>query len=151
MGLEISKPECSLNSRYFLGVEESEEILSVCAKHKLYWFFGLVAVITVGLIVLYIITYNNDNETAIKLPLFIVALPFALFFLYYLTVLPNSKRSFKKEFLEHKLSGMDKKEFLNYKAGSDRAELGFLGSATSASILASSNIMGPYLRADRSR
>ena len=149
MGLEMSKAECNLHSRYFIGTKRSNEIITSCAKHKIFWFLGLTVILTVCLIAVYLSLRNNDGITALRVPLFIVFIPLALFIVYVFTIGPNSARVFKKESLEQELSGMDKKEFLTYKAGDDRARLGFLGSATSASILASSNVLGPYLRADK--
>lgn len=149
MGLEMSKPECSLNSRYFIGHEKSAEILTSCAIHKSYWFLGFTVVLTLGLFVLFLSTRQYDGVTGLKVPLFIVFMPAALYIFYCITIRSNSLRLFQRESLEQKLSGMEKKEYLAYKGNDDRAKLGFLGSATSASILATSNVLGPYFRGDR--
>ena len=85
MGLEMSKAECSLNSRYFLGHEKSNEIITSCSKHKAYWFLGLTIVLTLGLVGLYIATKDNDGHTALRVPLFIVFMPLALYTIYYFT------------------------------------------------------------------
>lgn len=149
MGLELSKPECNINPRFFIGVEKSEEIFSMCAMHKIYWALGLLVIFSLALVVGYYITKDNDSNTALVIPLWLVFVPFLFFLMYASSLKKNMNRTFHRESLEQKLSGMDKKDYLNYKAGDDRANKGFLGSATSASILASSNILGPYFRSDR--
>jgi hypothetical protein len=53
------------------------------------------------------------------------------------------------EKLEFSLSDMSKKEYLNFKVGDDRTQTNFLASATSATILTGSALLGPFLRGDR--
>lgn len=149
MGLEISKPECNINPRFFIGTNKSEEIFSVCSMHKIYWCLGLVVIFTIALLAAYIVTKDNDGTVALKIPLWLVLLPLLIFLMYSSSLKTNMSRNFLKETLEHKLSGMDKKDYLNYKAADDRASKSFLGSATSAGILSGSNILGPYFRSDR--
>ena len=116
--------------------------------HRIFWFLGFVILVTVALLIGHFATRENDNITAFKLPIWVALFPSLVFVLYVITVQKQFERTLKKERLEHKLSGMEKKEYLNYKAGDDRATKGFLGSATSATILASSNVLSPYFRYD---
>jgi len=53
------------------------------------------------------------------------------------------------EDIEHQLSGMNKRDYISYKAGDDRATKSFLGSATSAGMLSAASLLGPFIRADR--
>lgn len=55
----------------------------------------------------------------------------------------------ESEKLEFGLSDMSKKEYLNFKVGDDRTRTNFMASATSASILTGSALLGPFLRGDR--
>lgn len=149
MGVEISKAECNLNTRYFIGHKNSAQILEICGKHKMFWALGFAIITTIALFFVYWMTRNNDPNSALTLPIWIAFSPIVLFFIYSLSIQKNQRRLLAKESLEHELSGMERKEYLNYKAGDDRATKGFFGSATSAGILSGTNILGPYIRADR--
>ena len=115
----------------------------------MFWALGFALITTLALFFVYWLTRNNDPNNALVLPIWIVFSPIVLFFIYSFSLQKNQRRILDRETLERDLSGMDRKDYLTYKAGDDRASKSFLGSATSAGILSGTNILGPYIRADR--
>jgi hypothetical protein len=115
----------------------------------MFWALGFTIITTIALFYVYWITRNNNTNYALVLPIWIVFSPIVLFFIYSFSIQKNQRRILDRETLERELSGMDRKDYLNYKAGDDRATKSFFGSATSAGILSGTNILGPYIRADR--
>jgi Ca2+/Na+ antiporter len=147
MGLSLARPECNIPSRLLIGVDNASAILQSCAAHKRYYALGFCIVVTLVLLVGYF--YTRDNSPAdFQVPFWLTFMP-ALIYLFYSVSLSRSlQKSFATENIEYQLSGMSKRDYLNYKIGDDRAAKGFAGSATSAGILASSGLLGPFIRAD---
>lgn len=110
--------------------------------------FGFLSVATLVLVVSYFRT-NGSPSGSFKVPLWLCFIP-TLFLLIYAAQSSSSvDNDTATDAIEFQLSGMSKKDFLNYKVGDDRASKAFAASATSAGILSGTNLLGPFLRADR--
>lgn len=109
---------------------------------------GLLTVIATVILVGWLLTESKPS-TEFRVPLWLLAVPASIFVLYGFTVKARLDQTLYTEMLEYQLSGMSKKDYLIHKAGDDRAAKSFAASATSAGLLTGSNILGPFLRADR--
>jgi hypothetical protein len=105
-------------------------------------------VITIVIIVAYIFTFTTPI-IGIQVPLWLAIFPALFVLLYMARVGSNLMSDYQSEKLEYTLSGMSKRDYLNYKIGDDRTAKSFAASATSAGVLSGANILGPFLRADR--
>ena len=131
-----------------IGINNAGSIISSCALHKIAFLFGFLLVVEAVIAVGY--WYTRDNAPGIfRVPLWLLALPIAFGALYALSMRAAAEMDLATETIEYQLSGMNKKEYYNYKIGDDRTSKSLAGSAISSGILASSAIMGPFLRGDR--
>jgi hypothetical protein len=64
-------------------------------------------------------------------------------------VLKSLNDTLAAEKLEYELSGMSKKEYINFKASDDRLKSSFSGSVFTTGILSGSSVLGPFIRGDR--
>lgn len=153
MGLGSSKPSCQITRRSLLNVENASEIVKSCSRSRLAYIWGIVVVISAALLIAYFNTREYQNESFPRkhfyVPFYICLIPIVFGILYTLGSWNSEDLQWKAEELEYNLSGMPKKEYLQYRVGDDRANKSYLGTATSAAILATTNILGPTLRADR--
>jgi len=148
MGTNVSRPECNVPIRMLIGIDNSSSILMSCARHRVAYMWGLTFVFTTVLLVGWSLTREKES-TEFRVPIWLVPVPLTLALLYAANVAYQSELDLATERIEQQLSGMSKKDYLNYKIGDDRATRSFMASATSAGILASSGILGPFLRGDR--
>jgi len=148
MGLAVSRPECNVPVRALLNVDNARAILTQCARLKVYYMIGILVVIAAVLFVGWIAT-RNKAPTEFRVPAWLLLVPLGIFLLYTITIKARLDQTLYSEMLEYQLSGMSKKDYLIHKAGDDRANRSFAASATSAGLLTGSNILGPFLRADR--
>jgi len=153
MGLGTSKPSCGITRRSLLNVENAAEIVKSCSRNRLAYIWGILLVVTAALLVGYFNTRQySDEEFPRKnfyVPFYICLVPLVFGIIYTAGSWNSEDIQWKAEELEFSLSGMPKKEYLQYRIGDDRANKSFLGTATSAGILAGTNILGPTIRADR--
>jgi hypothetical protein len=153
MGGSPSKPSCSITRRSLLNVENARDVIRDCTKERVAYVWGIVFIATVSLLIAHIMTRNYEADDHPRkhfyVPLWVAGLPllFGIFFSYNAT--DRELASWTSEELEFSLSGMPKKEYLQYRANDDRAQKGFIGTATSAGIISGTNILGPFLRGDR--
>jgi len=140
-------PQCNIPERMLIGLENAPEILRTCKSHSIAYYFGVALIITTFLFMGFLFTMD-EPETNFKVPLWIVVIPFLFLLIYAISRSRSVNLGYDSEMLEMQLSGMSKKDFLNYKIGDDRSKLGFAASATSAGVLAGTNILGPFLRGD---
>lgn len=110
--------------------------------------WGFLAVITAALIVGYYITKDKVGTHHFKLPAWLITVPILLAVLFTARSYSATLSQMSTDNIELQLSGMSKKDYLNYKIGDDRTNTSFAASATSAGTLAGSNLLGPFLRAD---
>jgi hypothetical protein len=92
---------------------------------------------------------SEDPRYHFFVPAWVVPLPLIFGFVYTSGMHKSVDVLWQSEQLEFGLSDMSKKEYLNFKVGDDRTRTNFLASATSASILTGSALLGPFLRGDR--
>jgi len=140
-------PQCNIPERMFIGLDNAPEILSKCRTHTIAYYSGLCLMVTVFLFVGYWLT-RDEPSTSFIVPLWLVGIPFMLLLLYSVSKFTQYRSKYDAELLEQQLSGMSKKDYLNYKIGDDRSKLGFAASATSAGVLAGTNLLGPFLRGE---
>lgn len=148
MGLRVSKAECNVPTRMLIGVNNASSIISACAQHKIAFLFGFLIVIEAAIAVAYWLTRTNEPGV-FKVPLWLLVLPIAFGTLYALSMRAAVEIDLATETIEYQLSGMNKKEYYNYKIGDDRTSKSLAGSALGSGILASSAVLGPFLRGDR--
>ena len=149
MGIQTSAPECNMPTRTFVGLGNARSIVTNCAKHRIAFALGFVVVLSLGIMAAHIWTKEHNPSDKFQVPLWLAALPIAFFAIYAYSQVSYAEQDLQTEELYKQLSGMSKKDFLNYRVGDDRANKSFAASAMSSSILASSSIMGPFLRSDR--
>lgn len=130
-----------------LGLSNGRQVALLCSRHKILWTWGLLSVLTIAVAVAYYMTRSRP-DTSFKVPFWLIAIGPIIALLYAARAYSNSIQQFNTDSIELQLSGMTKKDYLNYKVGDDRAAMGFAASATSAGMLSGSNILGPFLRAD---
>lgn len=144
----LSKPECNVPTRMFLGVENAADILRTCAKHRIFYIFGFMTIVTVFILIGYASTKNNSDQD-FHVPLWLIVVP-ALYVIYFsISVLKSLNDTLASEKLEYELSGMSKKEYINFKSGDDRLKTSFSGSLITTGLLSGSSVFGPFLRGDR--
>jgi len=119
-----------------------------CSRHKVVYALGFALVVTIFLTVGYFMT-RDEPDTAFKIPAWLIFVPPVLLILYSSNIYSNVMNTFSADQIEQQLSGMSKKDYLNYKIGDDRTSKSVFGTTTNAAILSGSNIMGPFLRQDR--
>jgi len=127
-----------------IGIDNAEHILDNCSTHKIVYWLGFSIVATVSLVIAHIYT----AEQALQIPIWVCFIPAALLLFYAATVGRSTRLTFRNELIEQKLSNMSKKDYIGYKVGDDRTAKSFGGTAMSSAVLASSSILGPFLRAD---
>lgn len=153
MGGGPSKASCAVNRRALLNISNARDIITECSKHKIAYAWGIVVVFVVVLIVAHLLTskYEHDDmpRKHLYVPLWLVFVPILFGIMYTMRIRDMDLHSFRSEELEYALSEMGKKEYLQYRANDDRAAKSLLGTATSSSVLATANILGPFLRGDR--
>jgi hypothetical protein len=133
----------------FLGVENAVEILKTCARHRIFYILGFMTVVTLVIFLGYLYTKDN-GATDFHVPIWLVAIP-ALYVIYFsFSVLKSLNDTLAAEKLEYELSGMTKKEYINFKSGDDRLKQSFSGSVFTTGLLSGSSVLGPFIRGDRS-
>jgi hypothetical protein len=148
MGASLALPECNVPPRFLIGIDNAKAVLQRCATHRVAYVWGILAVVTLGLLIAAIVTADNAADK-LKVPWWVILLPIAIGLLYSVMSLRDLDGTYDTEVISHKLSGMSKKDFLNYRVGDDRTARSAAAGATSAGVLAGSNLLGPFLRADR--
>ena len=146
--MKLALPECNIPPRLLLGIQNSRSILYACARHRVSYALGFLLVTTLVLFVSYLRTRSKPENT-FKVPLWLCFIPAAFWLIYAAQSSYSVDRDTSTDAIEFQLSGMSKKDFLNYKVGDDRASKAFAASATSAGLLSGTNLLGPFLRADR--
>jgi hypothetical protein len=132
----------------FLGVENAIDILKTCARHRIFYIFGFMTIVTLVLFIGYISTKDN-LPTDFHVPSWLIAVP-ALYVIYFsLSVLKSLNDTLASEKLEYELSGMSKKEYINFKSSDDRLKTSFSGSVFTTGLLSGSSVLGPFIRGDR--
>lgn len=149
MGLRLSRPDCNLSVRSLLQIDNAREILKSCVSHRISYMSGTLLVLFVVLLWAHVQTRNKDPTTNVVIPLWLVSVPVMFCLVYAYTVQQSVLQEFDTERAEFMLSGMTKRDFLNYRIGDDRASKAFQGTLTSAALLSGTNLLAPYFRADR--
>ena len=115
--------------------------------------WGLLSILTLIFLIAAILTRKYASEPDPRyhfyLPYWVVPIPLIFGVIYTSGTYRQTDVGWDADKLEFSLSDMSKKEFLNFKVGDDRTKTNFLASATSASILTGSALLGPFLRGDR--
>lgn len=144
---------CGVSRRAYLNVENATEIIKECSQHRVAFVWGIVVVIAALLAAGYALTRQNEHEATPRknfyVPRWTPFVPLLFGLLYTQSATSGALDTWRAEQLEFALSGMPKKEYLQFKVGDDRTNTGFLGTATSAVLLSGTNVLGPFLRADR--
>lgn len=131
----------------FIGVENAADILKTCARHRIFYIFGFMTIVTAVLLVGYFSTKDHE-PLDFYVPLWLVVLP-SLYVLYFAaSVLKNVHDTLESEKLEYQLSGMTKKEYINFKVGDDRLKSSFAGSVFTTGLLSGASVLGPFIRGD---
>lgn len=147
MGQHVSRPECNIPARMLLGISNARQIAQNCARHKILWMWGFLGVITAAIVIGYLVT-KSKNASEFKVPAWLIFVPILLGVLYAAREYSSSIHQMQTDSIEYQLSGMSKKDYLNYKVGDDRTNTSFAASAMSSGLLSGTNVMGPFLRAD---
>jgi hypothetical protein len=148
MGLRLSRPECNVPVRFLIGIDNSRSILRACAWQQVVFMWGFLLVITIAILIAYLLSRNNAANT-FHVPFWLLFVPPAFGIIYQARMSFNLSNDLAAERIEYQLSGMSKKDYINYKVGDDRTAKSFAASATSAGILSATNIAGPFLRGDK--
>lgn len=148
MGLRLSRPECNIPTRFLIGIDNSKNILQNCARHRVAYMIGFLTILTIAILIGYFWT-KDDPPERFHVPLWLATVPVLYGIIYYFTTFSSLHLELATEQIEYDLSTMSKKDYLNYKIGDDRTAKSVAASATSAGVLSGSNILGPFLRADR--
>jgi hypothetical protein len=148
MGLRVSKPECNVPTRMLIGVTNAGSIITSCALHKIAFLFGFLLVVEAVIAIGYWLTRTNEPGI-FRVPIWLLVVPIAFGALYALSMRASAEMDLATETIEYQLSGMNKKEYYNYKIGDDRTAKSLTGSALGSGILASSAVLAPFLRGDR--
>jgi len=153
MGIQTSKATCGINRRSLLGTKNALDVVRTCARYKLVYVWGILTILIAALSVGHYLTRQYENEEFPRkhfyIPYYIPLLPILFGITYTFAGWKSDETAFRSEEIEYTLSDMPKKEYLQYRIGDDRTTMGLVANATSAGILATTNIMGPYFRADR--
>jgi hypothetical protein len=153
MGGSPSKPSCSISRRSLLNVNNARDVIRECTRQKNAYIWGIVFIATASFLIAHLITKPYQGEEQPRkhffVPLWLTALPLVFGVFYTFNSEDRELESWSTEELEFSLSGMPKKEYLQFKANDDRAGKSFLGTATSAGVISATNILGPFLRGDR--
>ncbi len=147
MGQHVSRPECNIPTRMLLGISNARQIAQNCARHKILWMWGFLGMITIAIVVGYLYT-RSKGPSEFKVPAWLIAVPVALAILYAAREYSTTFQQINTDNIEYQLSGMSKKDYLNYKIGDDRTNTSFGASAMSSGLLSGTNVLGPFLRAD---
>lgn len=148
MGGNVSRPECNVPTRFLLGLDNARAVVRDCARHRIVYMWGFLLVTVLVILIAWAITYDRPSNE-FKVPLWLAGLPLLLGLLYGARSASQARSELSTGEIELTLSGMSKRDYLNYKVGDDRTDKSFAASATSATILAGTNVLGPFLRADR--
>ena len=152
----MSRPECIVPLRNFLGTPHGLSIAKSCASMRVAWIMGAAIVLTVGLLVSHYITKKQEDEylagldvqPTVVVPLWLCALP-GLYAIYvFITAIPTSESFWKSEELNFSTSEMPKKDYLNYRVGDDRQKLSTGVAFANTGIIGSTALFGSYLRGD---
>lgn len=136
-----------------LTLGNAKDIVAQCAQQKVAYVWGIVIIISIVLLIGVLATRDYQDEQFPRkhfyVPVYMPAVPllFGIFYTYNAT--ERDLMAWKAEELEYSLSNMPKKEYLQYRVGDDRTNKSFFGTATSAAIISGTNLLGPYIRADR--
>jgi len=130
-----------------LGISNAKQIAQNCSRHKILWMWGFLGVLALALLIGYLATRTRP-ATEFKVPAWLVAIPVTLALLYAAREYASNMNQMNTDSIEYQLSGMSKKDYLNYKVGDDRTNTSFAASAMSSGVLSGANILGPFLRAD---
>jgi hypothetical protein len=148
MGLQLSRPECNVPVRFFIGLDNSKTILRSCAGQRIAYVWGFLIIISVAIVIGYLFTRTNE-PSEFHIPLWLLVVPAAFGVIYQARIASNLHNDLDAEQMEYTLSGMSKKDYINYKVGDDRTSKSFAATATSAGLLSGTNILGPFLRGDK--
>jgi hypothetical protein len=146
--------ECSVPIRNFIDNSIGNSVAENCAKLNIVWVLGFTLVISIILLSINIgQNYRDDREhdrpKPLYIPLWLTLVPLAYFLWYYFTAETSSKESLETEKLMFAESGMKKADFLNYRAGEDRAKLSGIIAISGALFIGSTALFGPFLRGER--
>ncbi len=148
MGQGLSQPECNVPLRSFIGLDNARMVALNCARHRQAYLWGLVSAAVIALVVGFILT-RDPKPGAFFVPLWTISIPILFGLVWTLHIYRTVQNTLQTEFIEFQLSGMSKKDYMNYKIGDDRTNKSFGATATSAAVLTGSNILGPFLRGDK--
>jgi|694.fasta_scaffold09429_21 hypothetical protein len=146
--------ECSIPLRNFIDGGLGESVAQNCAKLNVIWVLGFCLVVSIILIAINIGQRDREKRgdpgpKPLYLPLWLTLLPIFYFLWYYFTAETSSRDLLETEKLLFTESGMKKSDFLNFRAGEDRAKFSSLVAASGALFIGSTALFGPFLRGDR--
>ena len=152
----MSRPECIVPLRNFLGTPYGLSIAKSCATMRVAWIMGACIVLTIGLLISHYITEKQEeeflagreNQPSVVVPLWLCALP-SLYAIYtFFSATSSSESYWKSEELNFQTSEMPKKDYLNYRVGDDRQKLSSGVAFANTGIIGSTALFGAYLRGD---
>jgi hypothetical protein len=147
--------ECSVPIRNFIDNSSSTSIAENCANLNILWVFGFTLVISIILLVIKIgqtsLEKRNDPDRykPLYIPLWLAFFPLLYFIWYAYTAQTSLKDTLETEKLFFAESGMKKSDFLNFRAGEDRAKLSGVIAISGALFIGSTALFGPFLRGER--
>jgi len=150
--------ECSVPIRNFIDNSIGNSVAENCSKLNIVWVLGFSLVVSIILISIRIgQNYNHhedhdrdrDRQKPLYIPLWLTLVPLLYFVWYYMTAETSSRDSLETEKLLFAESGMKKADFLNYRAGEDRAKLSGIIAISGALFIGSTALFGPFLRGER--
>jgi len=153
------RSECNVPIRNFIDNTNSGQIAENCSKLSVFWTFGFCLIVTLILIGIHLGQRKqghrhsggeeNHHHKGLHLPIWMILAPgiYFIWFLYFSQ--HNVSETLQTEKILFAESGMKKSEFINFRAGEDRARLSSLVAAAGAIFIGSTALFGPFLRADR--
>jgi hypothetical protein len=146
----MSRVECSIPLRNFLGTKNGLDIARSCGSIRIAWTLGVCLILTLALIITHYVLekQKEDGNKTLTIPLWAAAIPSAYAAFVYFTAVESAERYWKTEELMFNTSDMPKKEFLNYRVADDRLVRSSETSLLGTTFIGSTALFGPFLRGD---
>ena len=145
--------ECSVPLRNFIDTPLGASVADNCSKLNIAWVFGFCLIVFIILIVIRIgqekLERDPERPKPLYIPLWLTLLPLIYFLSYFYTAQSSSKDLLDTEKILFTESGMKKADFINFRAGEDRAKVSGLVAISGALFIGSAALFGPFLRGDR--
>jgi len=153
----MSRPECAIPLRHFLGTPHGLEVARSCGRMRIAWILGACVVISLGLMYSHYVTKRQEDEyiadptnknPTVVVPLWLCALPIVFAIYTYFSATSSAESFWKSEELNFHTSDMPKRDYLNYRVADDRLKVSSGVALTNTALIGSTALFGSYLRGD---